>query len=80
MRRLIICICLLSQISFAQKADSTRAFHIALGTEIVLYSTTMYALNDLWYKDYPSSSFHWVNDNYRLDYYIHYLSIFLHQL
>lgn len=63
MRSLIVCICLLSQISFAQKADSTRAFHIALGTEIVLYSTTMYALNDLWYKDYPKSSFHWINDN-----------------
>tara|TARA_Y100000766_G_C18914916_1_gene610580 strand:- start:2999 stop:3820 length:822 start_codon:yes stop_codon:yes gene_type:complete len=53
----------LSQISFGQKADSTRAFHIALGTEIVLYSTTMYALNDLWYKDYPKRSFHWINDN-----------------
>jgi hypothetical protein len=64
MKSLIVCICLLSQISFAQKADSTRAFHIALGTEIVLYSTTMYALNDLWYKDYPKSSFHWINDNY----------------
>ena len=63
MRSLIICLCLFSQISFAQKADSTRAFHIALGTEIVLYSTTMYALNDLWYKDYPKSSFHWINDN-----------------
>ena len=23
----------------------------------------MYALNDLWYKDYPKSSFHWINDN-----------------
>ena len=63
MRALIVCICLLSQISFGQKADSTRAFHIALATEIVLYSTTMYALNDLWYKDYPKSSFHWINDN-----------------
>ncbi len=63
MRSLVVCICLLSQISFAQKADSTRAFHIAFGTEIVLYSTTMYALNDLWYKDYPKSSFHWINDN-----------------
>ena len=63
MRSLIVSVCLFSQISFAQKADSTRAFHIALGTEIVLYSTTMYALNDLWYKDYPKSSFHWINDN-----------------
>ena len=64
MRALIVCICLLSQISFAQKADSTRAFQIALATEIVLYSTTIYALNDLWYKDYPQSSFHWINDNF----------------
>ena len=63
MRSLVVCIYLFSQVSFAQKADSTRAFHIALGTEIVLYSTTMYALNDLWYKDYPKSSFHWINDN-----------------
>jgi hypothetical protein len=23
----------------------------------------MYALNDLWYKDYPKSEFHWINDN-----------------
>ena len=65
MKSLVVCICLLSQISFAQKADSTRAFHIALGTEIVMYSTTMYALNDLWYKDYPKSSFHWINDNFK---------------
>ena len=63
MRSLVVCIYLFSQVSFAQKADSTRAFHIALGTEIVLYSISMYALNDLWYKDYPKSSFHWVNDN-----------------
>ena len=63
MRSLVVCICLFSQISFAQKADSTRAFHIALGSEIVLYSITMYALNDLWYRDYPKSSFHWINDN-----------------
>ena len=63
MRSLVVCICLFSQISFAQKPDSTRAFHIALGSEIVLYSITMYALNDLWYKDYPKSSFHWINDN-----------------
>lgn len=46
-----------------QQADSTKAFRYALGTEIVMYSATMYALNDLWYKDYPRSSFHWYNDN-----------------
>lgn len=48
---------------FGQQADSTKAFRYALGTEIVMYSATMYALNDLWYKDYPRSSFHWYNDN-----------------
>ena len=63
MRCILFFICLLSQISFAQKVDSTRAFQIALGTEIVLYSSTIYALNDLWYKDFPKSSFHWINDN-----------------
>ncbi len=63
MRSMIFYICLLSQISFAQKSDSTKAFQIALGTEIILYSSTIYVLNDLWYKDYPKSSFHWINDN-----------------
>ena len=61
---MIFYICLLSQISFAQKIDSTKAFQIALGTEIILYTSTIYVLNDLWYKDYPKSSFHWKNDNY----------------
>ena len=55
MRVFIILFIVFHHFSFAQKADSTRAFHIALGTEIVLYTTTMYALNDLWYKDYPKS-------------------------
>ena len=63
MRVFIILFIVFHHFSFAQKADSTRAFHIALGTEIVLYTTTMYALNDLWYKDYPKSEFHWINDN-----------------
>ena len=63
MRVFIILFIVFHHFSFAQKADSTRSFHIALGTEIVLYTTTMYALNDLWYKDYPKSEFHWINDN-----------------
>jgi len=63
MRVFIILFIIFHHFSFAQKADSTRAFNIALGTEIVLYTTTMYALNDLWYKDYPKSEFHWINDN-----------------
>lgn len=54
---------LLVQPIMAQQADSTKAFKIAVATEVVLYAGTMYALNDLWYKDYPKSSFHWINDN-----------------
>lgn len=64
MRLLIVFVCLMNNIIFAQISDTTKALHIALGTEIVLYSATMYGLNELWYKDYPKSSFHWINDNY----------------
>lgn len=52
-----------AKLCIGQQVDSTKAFRYALGTEIVMYSATMYALNDLWYKDYPRSSFHWYNDN-----------------
>jgi len=34
-----------------------------VGIEIIGYTGTMVALNNLWYKDYPRSSFHWFNDN-----------------
>lgn len=34
-----------------------------LGTEMICYSGTMWALGNLWYKDYPKSRFHWFNDN-----------------
>ena len=64
MRLLIVFVCLMNNIIFAQISDTTKALHIALGTEIVLYSATMYGLNELWYKDYPKSRFHWINDNY----------------
>ena len=29
----------------------------------VLYAGSMTALNCLWYKDYPKSNFHFINDN-----------------
>ena len=64
MRFLIVFVCLMNNIIFAQISDTTKALHIAFGTEIVLYSASMYGLNELWYKDYPKSSFHWINDNY----------------
>jgi len=38
-------------------------FYPLVGGSIVLYGATLYGLNDLWYKDYPRSSFHFFNDN-----------------
>jgi Predicted periplasmic lipoprotein (DUF2279) len=35
----------------------------SLLTESALYATSIIALNQLWYKDYPQSKFHFFNDN-----------------
>jgi len=32
-------------------------------SEAIAFGGTLYLLNDLWYKDYPRSSFHFFNDN-----------------
>jgi len=32
-------------------------------SEAAIYAGSLYLLNDLWYKDYPRSSFHFFNDN-----------------
>ena len=63
MRNLLILLFFISRFASAQNIENTKAFHIAIGIEIILYSTTMYSLNQLWYKDYPKSNFHWINDN-----------------
>jgi uncharacterized protein YfiM (DUF2279 family) len=34
-----------------------------IGTEAVLYTGTMIGLNELWYKDFPRTSFHHFDDN-----------------
>ncbi len=34
-----------------------------VGTEAVLYGSSLIGVNELWYKDYPRSSFHLFNDN-----------------
>jgi len=34
-----------------------------LAVEGAIYTGSMLALNEAWYKDYPRSSFHWFNDN-----------------
>lgn len=57
---------LLIVFSFTQlnaQTDSTKAFRIAVASELIVYSGTLYGLNDLWYSDYERSSFHWYNDN-----------------
>ena len=59
--------CQLTFISYSQ--DSThfvfqkKKLSIVLGTEVVGYAGTMIGLNQLWYKNYPRSSFHFFNDN-----------------
>ena len=32
-------------------------------SEVSLYVASLVALNELWYADYPRSSFHFINDN-----------------
>lgn len=32
-------------------------------SEAAIYASSLYLLNDLWYKNYPRSSFHFLNDN-----------------
>lgn len=62
----IICISLNAQTStFWAKSDTlntSRRNTIAI-TEVALGSATLLALNEIWYADYPRSSFHFTNDN-----------------
>ncbi len=57
----------LSSYSIASSIDTSivnkSRLHWVIGSESVLYGTSLYALNSLWYKDYPRSSFHFFNDN-----------------
>lgn len=40
-----------------------KRLHYVVAGESVLFASSLYALNNLWYKDYPRSSFHFFNDN-----------------
>ena len=42
---------------------SPKRLSLVLGTEGAMYTVTMIGLNQLWYSDYPRSSFHFFNDN-----------------
>ncbi|KAF0131299.1 MAG: hypothetical protein FD155_963 [Bacteroidetes bacterium] len=45
----------------AESINKTR-FSIVTGSLAVSYSAALIGLNELWYKDFPRSSFHFIND------------------
>ncbi|WP_299065050.1 DUF2279 domain-containing protein [uncultured Polaribacter sp.] len=51
--------------SFLKKSDSLnfKRRNAVIITESVLAAGTLFALNELWYKDYPRTSFQFKNDN-----------------
>jgi uncharacterized protein YfiM (DUF2279 family) len=42
---------------------SKKRFAFVVSSEAVLYAGSLIALNELWYKDYPRSSFHFFDDS-----------------
>lgn len=62
-------LCFSSDLLFAQ-SDSVpsttfnkKRLTLVVGTETALYASSLYGLNELWYKDYPRSSFHLFDDS-----------------
>lgn len=53
------------ELSFYKKSDTLnpKRRNVVILTESVLAGGSLLALNQLWYKDYPRSSFHFKNDN-----------------
>ncbi len=54
-----------AQTSFLTAADSIINGRVitVTGSWVGIYGTTLIGLNELWYKNYPRSSFHFFNDN-----------------
>lgn len=50
---------------FYTKADTlnTKRRNAVVITESIIAGGSLFALNELWYKDYPKSNFHFINDN-----------------
>lgn len=46
-----------------QTVLNKKRFALVAGTEAALYAGSLIGLNELWYKDYPRSSFHSFDDN-----------------
>lgn len=51
--------------TFLKKSDSlhTKRKNAVIVTKSVLAGGSLLALNELWYKDFPRSNFHFINDN-----------------
>ena len=51
--------------SFLKPSDTLnlKRQNVVFISQAVVTSTTLLALNQLWYKDYPKSDFHFINDN-----------------
>jgi len=54
-----------SQLSIADSSSqlNNKRLALVLSTEFVLYGGSLIGLNELWYKNYPRSSFHFFDDN-----------------
>lgn len=64
-RIILICI-VISLCNTAEAKDSTHFKNrkqLLIGANLIGYSSLMVGLNELWYKDYPTSKFHFFNDN-----------------
>ena len=64
-RIILICI-VISLCNTAEAKDSTHFKNrkqLLIGGNLIGYSSLMVGLNELWYKDYPTSKFHFFNDN-----------------
>ncbi len=55
-----ICIAVLT---YAQDTLNVAKLKTVIATETVLYTGTMIGLHQLWYKNEPSTVFHYFNDN-----------------
>ena len=49
--------------SILSNSFNQKRLALVVTTESVLYGTSLIGLNELWYKDYPRSSFHFFDDN-----------------
>ena len=64
-KKLILSLILITtfNVSFAQDTLNVKRLKTVVATEMVLYSSTMVGLYQLWYKNEPTSPFHFFNDN-----------------